>query len=94
MQYESGEQELIISVTGKIQLEILTAVIKERFGLNVLFSPPTVIYKETIQKSGTGFDAYTMPKPCWAVVSTPHEEQARMRVPARSMCVSFLMVLN
>ena len=73
MQYESGEQELIISVTGKIQLEILTAVIKERFGLNVLFSPPTVIYKETIQKSGTGFDAYTMPKPCWAVVSLDFE---------------------
>ena len=73
MQYESGEKELIISVTGKIQLEILTAVIKERFGLNVLFSPPTVIYKETIQKSGTGFDAYTMPKPCWAVVSLDFE---------------------
>lgn len=73
MQYESGEQELIISVTGKIQLEILTAVIKERFGLNVLFSSPTVIYKETIQKSGTGFDAYTMPKPCWAVVSLDFE---------------------
>ena len=69
VQYESGEQELIISVTGKIQLEILTAVIKERFGLDVSFSPPTVIYKETIQNSGTGFDAYTMPKPCWAVVS-------------------------
>lgn len=73
MQYESGEDELVISVMGKIQLEILTAVIKERFGLDVLFSPPTVIYKETIINSGTGFDAYTMPKPCWAVVSLKFE---------------------
>ncbi len=73
VQYESGEQELIISVAGKIQLEILTAVIKERFGLNVSFSPPTVIYKETIKNCGTGFDAYTMPKPCWAVVSLDFE---------------------
>lgn len=72
-QYESGEKELIISVAGKIQLEILSAVIKQRFSLDVLFSPPTVIYKETIIKSGTGFDAYTMPKPCWAVVALDFE---------------------
>lgn len=66
--YNEDEKEIDISITGTVQLEILTALCKERYGFDVTFSPPTVIYKETPLSHGFGFDAYTMPKPCWAVI--------------------------
>jgi len=62
------ERELVISIMGKIQLEILEYLLLERYGLAVTFSAATVIYKETPTKRGIGFECYTMPKPCWAVV--------------------------
>ena len=49
-------------------MEILEALLRERYGLAVSFTPPTVIYKETPTRAGRGFEAYTMPKPCWAVI--------------------------
>lgn len=69
MQFLQEEREIDVNITGMIQLEILSALVKERYGLSVTFTPPTVIYKETPAAPGNGFDAYTMPKPCWAVVS-------------------------
>lgn len=68
MEYISEEQEIQIKIMGAIQLEIIAALLKERYNLDVRFSPPSVIYKETPVKTGEGFEAYTMPKPCWAVV--------------------------
>jgi len=62
-------RELSIRIMGRIQLEILEQLIAERYQLNVAFSPPTVIYKETVTHEGTGHERYTMPKPCWAVVT-------------------------
>ena len=66
--YHPEEREITISVTGPIQMEILKAVAKERYGLDVDFSEAAVIYKETPLKTGFGHEAYTMPKPCWAVI--------------------------
>ena len=60
--------ELHLQVMGKIQLEILTEMLKNRFDLSVTFGDPTVIYRETIARKATGFVAYTMPKPCWAIM--------------------------
>jgi ribosomal protection tetracycline resistance protein len=77
MEYYPDEKEIDISITGTIQLEILSAVVKERYGLEVSFSPPTVIYQETPSKSGNGYEAYTMPKPCWAVISLDIEPGER-----------------
>lgn len=77
LEYVPEEKELDISTTGSIQLEILSALVKERYGLEVTFSKPTVIYKETPLKKGNGFDAYTLPKPCWAVVSLDMEPGPR-----------------
>jgi ribosomal protection tetracycline resistance protein len=68
MEYFSEEDEIQIKITGAIQLEILASLLKERYNLDVRFSAPSVIYKETPAKSAQGFEAYTMPKPCWAVV--------------------------
>ncbi len=63
------ERELHIKIIGLIQLEILESILLERFNLKVSFDEPTVIYKETPLSSGEGYEEYTMPKPCWAVIN-------------------------
>ncbi|AIQ62810.1 GTP-binding protein [Paenibacillus stellifer] len=67
-QWLQEERELHIKVMGPIQLEVLSSVLDTRFGLKVTFGKPSVIYKETPRQAGEGFIAYTMPKPCWAVL--------------------------
>ncbi len=67
-QWLQDERELHIKVMGPIQLEILNSVLEERYGLKVTFGQPSVIYKETPASTGEGFIAYTMPKPCWAIL--------------------------
>ena len=66
--WENGQKEITISTTGKIQLEVLSSLLKERYNLTAEFSAPSVIYKETPSSKGIGLARYTMPKPCWAVV--------------------------
>ena len=75
--WENGQKEITISTTGKIQLEVLSSLLKERYNLDAAFSPPTVIYKETPSSSGIGHASYTMPKPCWAVVDFRIEPMPR-----------------
>lgn len=57
-----------IRIMGNIQMEVLTETLASRFGLRTVFDRPNVIYRETIQRASVGFYAYTMPKPCWAVI--------------------------
>ncbi|MBQ3816220.1 MAG: TetM/TetW/TetO/TetS family tetracycline resistance ribosomal protection protein, partial [Clostridia bacterium] len=71
--WENGQREITISTTGSIQLEILDALLRERYGIAPSFSPPTVIYKETPAREGFAYADYTMPKPCWAVVQFKFE---------------------
>ncbi|MBQ3878896.1 MAG: TetM/TetW/TetO/TetS family tetracycline resistance ribosomal protection protein [Oscillospiraceae bacterium] len=66
--WENTEREIDLNITGRIQLEVLSVLLSERYGLAARFSPPTVIYKETPASVAEGFAAYTMPKPCWAIV--------------------------
>ncbi len=75
--WENGQREITISTTGSIQLEILDALLRERYGIAPSFSPPTVIYKETPAAVGYGYADYTMPKPCWAVVRFKFEPMPR-----------------
>ena len=75
--WENGQKEITISTTGKIQLEVIDTILKERYGLSAAFSPPTVIYKETPSASGYARARYTMPKPCWAVVEFLFEPMPR-----------------
>lgn len=75
--WENGQQEITISTTGKIQLEILDNLLKERYDLTATFSPPTVIYRETPSAAGYGHGRYTMPKPCWADVKFYFEPMPR-----------------
>jgi small GTP-binding protein len=68
LQWLQEERDLHIRVMGPIQLEVLTSVLRTRFGLQARFGDPSIIYKETPRKTGEGFIAYTMPKPCWAIL--------------------------
>lgn len=53
--YREATEDILISVMGKIQLEILEQVIKSRFGISVGFEKPQVEYKETISSPVTGY---------------------------------------
>ncbi len=75
--WENGMSEITVNTTGKIQLEVLEILLKERYDLKASFSPPTVIYKETPASSGRGGARYTMPKPCWACVDFYFEPMPR-----------------
>lgn len=75
--WENGQKEITISTTGKIQLEVIDTLLKERYDLSAAFSPPTVIYKETPSAKGYARASYTMPKPCWAVVEFIFEPMPR-----------------
>ena len=52
------DKSLVVSVMGKIQLEVLTQVLKERFGIDAVFAPPKVLYRETVARPVMGFGHY------------------------------------
>lgn len=68
VEWIKDKNELHLQIMGTMQLEILESILKSRFGIDVFFGKPSVIYKETPTSEGVGFERYTMPKPCWAVV--------------------------
>ncbi|QZY53815.1 GTP-binding protein [Crassaminicella profunda] len=53
--WEEKLKEIHIHVMGTIQLEILQALIKERFGFIVTFGIPEILYKETINTVVNGY---------------------------------------
>ncbi len=61
-------REITVNSMGMIQTEVLVQLLQERFGVTAVPEGQSVIYKETPSHIGEGFDAYTMPKPCWAVL--------------------------
>lgn len=67
-QWFREDHEFQLKLMGGMQKEILTGILKNRFGVEAEFESPTVIYKETPSKLATGYVEYTMPKPCWAVM--------------------------
>ncbi len=77
VQYVRMLNELHLRVMGTIQLEIIEELLQTRFGLSVTFGTPAIIYKETVSAPCVGFVAYTMPKPCWAVLKFEIEPAER-----------------
>lgn len=53
--WEEELQELQIRVMGAIQLEVLTSVLQERFGLPVTFGTPEILYRETVAATVRGY---------------------------------------
>ncbi len=66
--YIRSLNEQHLQVMGTIQLEVIEELLKTRFDLKVHFSKPAVLYRETIAQTASGYVAYTMPKPCWAIM--------------------------
>lgn len=61
-------QDTQMHITGRMQLDVIAEMLENRWGLKAQFGPPKIVYHETISQAATGFYAYTMPKPCWAVI--------------------------
>ncbi|WP_339279178.1 translation factor GTPase family protein [Paenibacillus sp. FSL W8-1187] len=53
--WEESLQEIHVHVMGLIQLEVLGHVVRERFGMDVSFGSPEILYKETIRAAVTGY---------------------------------------
>ena len=68
VQYIRSHNQLHLQVMGTIQLEILQEILLTRFDIPVSFSPPAIIYRETIAQASEGYVAYLAPKPCWAIL--------------------------
>lgn len=58
LQVEEVGKRLSIRAMGEVQLEILTQLLKERFGMSVAFGPCRVLYKETIAAPAIGIGHY------------------------------------
>lgn len=56
--YDLRTKEILVRVMGPVQLEILQGLLKMRFGIQASFSPPCVLYKETIAESVMGYGHY------------------------------------
>lgn len=66
LELEVGDfkDDIFINLFGEIQMEILKAIIEERFGISTAFSDTLTIYKETPEKSGEAmalFNQYLNP---------------------------------
>ncbi|WP_322168890.1 translation factor GTPase family protein [Acutalibacter caecimuris] len=67
-EWNREKQELWARLTGKLQIEVLEALLAGRWGLRARFGEPSVIYRETPAAPAEGYESYTWPKPCWAEV--------------------------
>lgn len=55
---EKQGDDVIVNINGTVQLEVFPEIIKERFGIDVVFEKPEVIYKETIAEPVMGYGHY------------------------------------
>lgn len=52
------KEQIQIRVMGKIQLEILKEIVRERFGMEIDFGPCRILYKETVTSPVMGYGHY------------------------------------
>ena len=50
-EYIKQTNEIVVSVMGKIQLEVLQEILSTRFGISATFEKPEVQYRETVAKT-------------------------------------------
>ncbi len=51
----ANEEQIVIRVMGRIQLEVLKALVKERFSMDIDFGPCRILYKETVKTPVMGY---------------------------------------
>lgn len=56
--YDVSTKEILVRVMGPVQLEILESLLASRFGIKASFSPPRVLYRETIAAPVMGYGHY------------------------------------
>ena len=49
-----ASQEIQLQLMGEVQAEILQTMVKDRFGFNIGFGEPTILYRETIENTVEG----------------------------------------
>lgn len=54
VEWSEESRALQVHVMGKVQLEILAELLRERFGLQVTFGQPAICYRETLMEPVTG----------------------------------------
>jgi len=54
VQWNENFKEIHISVMGPVLIEVLTGIIKERFGIDVTFGEGSIVYKETVANKVEG----------------------------------------
>ena len=54
LSYDEEKKEITIQVMGQVQREILQRLIRERYGMQVGFGEPGIIYRETIAEPAEG----------------------------------------
>lgn len=58
LEWDGHRREIQARLMGEVQKEILQSVIKERFGLDAIFGPGAILYKETIIEPTEGIGHY------------------------------------
>lgn len=58
VEYRKNTDEIVVRIMGRIQLEVLEALIKERFSIELSFGKPKIQYKETIKSPVIGIGHY------------------------------------
>lgn len=56
--WNAQKREICVKIMGEIQLEVLSRIIAERFGVNVTFGSGSIAYKETIASPSEGVGHY------------------------------------
>lgn len=54
MSYDNRTHEIRVRLMGEMQLEILTRLIRDRFGISVSFGEGSILYKETVSQEVIG----------------------------------------
>ena len=54
MSYDNRTHEIRVRLMGEMQLEILTRLIRDRFGIDVRFGEGSILYKETVSQEVVG----------------------------------------
>lgn len=67
--WDKQKRKFRLKIIGPMQIEVLQHILQERFSLEVRIEPPEVEYKETVLNAAEATVRYTMPKPCWAVMT-------------------------
>ena len=57
--FNNQTKQIVIKMMGKLQIDVIDSILKERFGIKAIFSVPTIVNKETPIKVGYGAANYT-----------------------------------